>query len=178
MPAESAQDVVGRNRPPRVQIKYEVHTGGATERRELPFVVGVVADLSGQPAEPLPPLNQREFVKISRDNFNDVLSGCKPRVQCLVENRLAKDGSSLPIDITFESIKDFAPEQIAQKIEPLRKLLEARRKLKNLLNKLDGNPKLSELLQEVINNTEALQQAGQEAGWRGQLPAPSEGDQP
>src|SRR5436305_14563228 len=81
MPAESAQDVVGRNRPPRVQIKYEVHTGGAPERRELPFVVGVVADLSGQPADPLPPLSQREFVKISRDNFNDVLSGCKPRVQ-------------------------------------------------------------------------------------------------
>jgi type VI secretion system protein ImpB len=177
MPAESSQDLVGRNRPPRVQIKYEVHTGGAPEMRELPFVVGVIADLSGKPAEPLPRLRDREFVRISRDNFDDVLKGCKPRVAFQVENRLRDDGSLLPVELAFESIKDFEPEQVVQKIKALRELLEARRKLKNLLNKLDGNDTLDGLLQKVISDTESLRQIGKEVGWGGESPTPAEGDE-
>src|SRR4051812_19474329 len=125
MASESAQDKVGRNRPPRVHIKYEVDTGGATVEKELPFVVGVIADLSGHPSEPLPKLSEREFVKISRDNFDDVLKACKPRVSRLVKNRLADDGSELPVELVFESMKDFEPDRVAENIKPLREILEA-----------------------------------------------------
>jgi type VI secretion protein, VC_A0107 family len=150
---ESIQHKLDRVRPPRVQITYDVETGGAIQKKELPFVVGVMADLSGKPAEPLPPLKQRKFVEIDRDNFNDVMYAAKPRVAFQVENKLANDGTKLNIELNFRSMEDFEPVNIVKQVEPLRKLLEARSRLRDLLAKLDGNDSLDALLREVVDNT-------------------------
>jgi type VI secretion system protein ImpB len=153
---ESIQHKLDRVRPPRVQITYDVEVGGAILRKELPLVVGVLADLSGNPAEPLPRLRERKFVEIDRDNFNDVLAAAAPRVTLQAENTLAKDGSKLNIELTFREIDDFTPLNVLAQIGPLRKLFEARQKLTDLIAKLDGNDALSSFLQQIAHNTEDL----------------------
>jgi type VI secretion system protein ImpB len=135
--------------------------------KEIPFVVGVLADLSGKPDEPLPKLKDRKFVEIDRDNFNNVLAAMKPRVAFKVDNKLTEEDTKLAVDLRFKSLDDFHPEQVARQVEPLRKLVEARERLSDLLNKLDGNDKLDELLQQVISDTDALRRLGDETGVAG-----------
>src|ERR1700722_19871692 len=166
MAKESLQKKVGRVRPPRVHITYDVEVGGAIEKRDLPFVVGVLADLSGMPDKPLPPVSKRKFTSIDRDNVNDVMKKIGPRLAFKVANRLSEDDTKLNVELRFESMDDFAPAKVAQQITPLRKLLELRSSLANLRSSLIGNDKLEGLLQEVIQNQELLRQAGSEAGIR------------
>ncbi len=164
MPKESLQKKIGRVRPPRVQITYDVQVGDAIEKRDLPFVVGVLADLSGMPTKPLPPIAKRKFVAIDRDNVNDVMKKIGPRLAFKVPNRLNEDDTKINVELNFESMDDFQPARIAQQVTPLRKLLELRTSLANLRASLIGNEKLDNLLQEVIQNQELLRQAGAEAG--------------
>jgi type VI secretion system protein ImpB len=149
---ESTQKKLSRIRPPRVQITYDVEIGDAIQMKELPFVAGIMADLSGKPAEALPKLKDRKFVEIDRDNFNDVLASCAPRLALSVDNRLAKDDTKLNVELKFRSIEDFNPAEVVKQIEPLNKLFEARQRLMDLLAKLDGNDKLDALLQEIVDN--------------------------
>lgn len=164
MAKESLQKKVGRVRPPRVQITYDVQVGDAIEKRDLPFVVGVLADLSGQPDQPLPAIAKRKFVQVDRDNINDVMKKIGPRLAFKVPNRLSEDDTKLNVELRFESMDDFQPAKVAEQITPLRKLLELRNSLANLRASLIGNEKLENLLQEVIQNQELLRQAGAEAG--------------
>jgi type VI secretion system protein ImpB len=166
MAKESLQKKIGRVRPPRVQITYDVQVGDAIEKRDLPFVVGVLADLSGVPEKPLPPVAKRKFVSIDRDNVNDVMKKIGPRLAFKVPNRLSEDDTKLNVELRFESMDDFLPARIAQQITPLRKLLELRNSLANLRSSLIGNDKLETLLQEMIQSQELLQKAGSEAGIR------------
>jgi type VI secretion system protein ImpB len=166
MAKESLQKKVGRVRPPRVQITYDVQVGDAIEKRDLPFVVGVLADLSGVPEKPLPPIAKRKFVNVDRDNLNDVMQKVGPRLAFKVPNRLSEDDTRLNVELKFENMDDFQPARVAQQITPLRKLLELRNSLANLRSSLIGNEKLDNLLQEVIQNQELLHQAGAEAGIR------------
>lgn len=162
--AESRQHTLDRVRSPRVQITYDVETGDATETKEIPFVVGVMADLSGKPSEKLPPMKKRKFTEIDRDNFDQVLKAATPRVAFKVDDKLSGDeDSQIAVEVNFNSLDDFHPEKIAKQIDPLAKLLETRRKLSDLLTKLDGNDKLDELLQEVISNTDILDKVGSES---------------
>lgn len=162
--AESRQHTLDRVRSPRVQITYDVEVGDAIEMKEIPFVVGVLADLSGKPDEPLPKMKDRKFVEIDRDNFNQVLAGMKPRLAYKVDNKLTDDDSKMAVELRFKSMDDFHPENVAQQIEPVRKLVDTRQRLSELLGKLDGNDKLDELLQDVLANTESLEKLGTEAG--------------
>ena len=171
-PIESTQHKLDRIRRPRVHLTYDVEVGGAIQKKELPFVVGVLADLTGKPEEALPRLKDRKFIDIDRDNFNKVLAGMKPRLAFQVENRLQEDGSKLGVELKFSHISDFEPEQVVRQVEPLRKLLEARERLSNLVSKMDGNEKLEQLLQDVVNNTESLKKLSGETG-RGE-PKPEE----
>jgi type VI secretion system protein ImpB len=152
--AESTQKKLDRVRRPRVQITYDVETNGALRKTELPFVVGVLADLSGQPKEALKPLKDRKAVNIDRDNFNDVLARAAPRVAIKVANKIAKDDSKLAVELNFKSMDDFDPAKIAEQVGPLNELLEMRKKLSQLLSKMEGNDKLEKLLNDVISNTE------------------------
>jgi type VI secretion system protein ImpB len=147
---ESTQHKIDRIRPPRVQITYDVETGGAIEMKELPFVVGVLGDYSGKSEEPLPALKNRKFVEIDRDNFDQVLSGMKPRLAFTTDNKLQDDGSKMGVELKFNSMEDFEPDKVVQQVEPLRKLVEARQKLSDLLSKMDGNDKLETILNDVI----------------------------
>lgn len=153
---ESTQHKLDRVRPPRVQITYDVETGGAIVMKELPFVVGIMADLSGKPTEALPKLKDRKFVEIDRDNFNDVLASAKPRLAFQTDNKLANDDTKLNVELTFQDLDDFAPVNVIKQVEPLRKLFEARERLTDLLAKLDGNDALDSLLQDIVANTEGL----------------------
>src|SRR3954465_14946285 len=166
MPKESLQKKVGRVRPPRGHITYDVQVGDAIAKRDLPFVVGVLADLSGMPEKPLPPVAKRKFVSIDRDNVNDVMKKIGPRLAFKVPNRLNEDDTKLNVELRFESMDDFEPAKVAQQITPLRKLLELRNSLANLRSSLIGNEKLESLLQEMVQSQEMLQQAGSEAGIR------------
>jgi len=139
-----------RIRPPRVHITYEVETGGAIELKELPFVAGVLADLSGQPKEQLPRLKERKFVEIDRDNFDDVLKSMKPRLAFKVDNRLKDDGSQLALELEFQKLADFTPDEVAKQVQPMRDLLEVRSKLKDLLSRTEGNDRLEEILAAII----------------------------
>src|SRR3954451_24457968 len=161
---ESTQHKLDRIRRPRVHLTYDVEIGGAIEMKELPFVVGVLADLSGKPEQALPKLKDRKFIEIDRDNFNKVLAGVRPRLAFQVDNELQADGTKLNVELRFTSMDDFEPDEAAKKIEPLRKLLEARNRLSDLVNKMDGNDKLEQLLQDVISNTEALTKLRGETG--------------
>jgi len=156
MARESTQQKLSRVRPPRVQITYDVEVGGAIELKELPFVVGVLADLSGQPLEPLAPIKERKFVEITPDNFDGVLDKMTPRLDFTVDNELSDvaDGGQLRVDLRFTSLDDFSPERVAQNVEPLRQLLALRTKLSDLRGSLQGNEKLDNLLFEAITNTE------------------------
>ena len=155
--AESTQKKLSRIRPPRVQITYDLETGGAIEMKELPLVVGILADLAGQPENPMPPVKARKFVDIDRDNFNEVLASIGPRLSFTAANRLREDGGSLPVELRFRKLDDFRPESVVQQVEPLRKLFLARQRLNDLLAKLDGNDDLDALLQDVASNTESQQ---------------------
>lgn len=151
---ESIQHKIDRIRPPRVQITYDVEVGGAMELKELPFVVGVLGDFVGKPEEPLPGVKQRKFVEIDRDNFDQVLAGMKPRLAYTTENKLQDDGSKMGVELKFNSIEDFEPDNVVQQVDPLRKLVEARQKLSDLLSKMDGNDKLETLLTDVLANAD------------------------
>lgn len=161
---QSLQHKIDRVRAPRVQITYDVEVGDAIEMKEIPFVVGVLSDLSGKPDEPLPKLKDRKFVEIDRDNFNNVLAGMKPRLAFKVDNKITNDDSKIAVELRFKSMDDFHPEQVVQQVAPLKKLVDARQKLSELLNKLDGNDRLDELLQQVVNDSESLQKLGKQAG--------------
>lgn len=168
--SESIQHKLDRVRPPRVQITYDVEIGDAIQTKELPFILGILADLSGKRADALPPLKQRKFVEIDRDNFNDVLGSIRPRVAFQVDNKLNRgsDGSKLNVELRFSEIEDFEPTAVIKQIAPMRKLFEARQRLRDLLTKLDGNDDLDNLLRDVIANTE------QQKSLRASLGAPAE----
>ena len=164
---ESLQHKLDRVRPPRVQITYDVEVGGAIELKELPFVVGVLGDFVGKPEEALPALKNRKFVEIDPDNFNQVMAGMKPRVAFSTENRLQDDGSKIGVDLRFNSIEDFEPDNIVQQVDPLRKLVEARQKLSDLRSKMDGNDKLEAMLNDVISNTDKQKELSDALGLGG-----------
>jgi type VI secretion system protein ImpB len=160
----SIQHKLDRVRRPRVQITYDVETNGAMEKTELPFVVGVLADLTGQPATPLRPLKERKAVNIDRDNFNDVLAKSAPRVATKVQNRLTDEDTKLAVELNFKSMDDFDPARVAQQIPALKKLLEMRVELTQLLSKMEGNDKLDQLLAEVLSNTEKAKELATQMG--------------
>jgi type VI secretion system protein ImpB len=161
---ESLQHKLERVRPPRVNITYDVEIGGAIELKELPFVVGVMGDFVGKPEEPLPSLKQRKFVEVDPDNFNQVMAGMKPRLAYSVENKLQNDGSKLGVELKFNSIEDFEPDNVVRQVEPLRKLVEARQKLADLRSKMDGNEKLESILEDVISNADKQKQLSDALG--------------
>ena len=168
MPKESLQKKIGRVRPPRVQITYDVETGGAMEKKELPFVVGVMADLSGQPDKALPAVKDRKFVDIDRDNFDKVLAKMEPRLAYKVDNKLSNDDTKIGVELRFSNMEDFEPQNVVEQVEPLRKLMDLRRKLSNLRSSLYGNDKLDKMLQKVLNDDQELKKLGNEVG----LPEP------
>ena len=176
MARESTQHKLDRVRPPRVHITYDVERGDAIELKELPFVVGVMADLSGRPDEPLPRMRDRKFVEIDRDNFDDVLKGAKPRLAFQVENKLTNDDTKMGVELRFGGIEDFEPEQVASQVEPLRKLMEVRKQLSGLLAKADGNDKLSERLREIISSTELTERISKESQLTGVRDKKNEGE--
>jgi type VI secretion system protein ImpB len=151
---ESMQHKLDRVRRPRVQITYDVHTGGAMKKTELPFVVGVLADLSGQPKDPLRPLKDRKAVYIDRDNFNSVLAKATPRLAMRVANKLTDPNSKLAVELNFKSMDDFEPARVAEQVGPLKELLEMRQELTQLLSRMEGNDKLEQLLADVLANSE------------------------
>jgi type VI secretion system protein ImpB len=168
--SRSIHDKLGRVRPPRVHITYEVHTDGAVVLKELPFVMGVMGDFSAHPqkrveqgpnkgqieAVTLDPLKERKFIEINRDNFNQVMKRLTPGLNFRVENTLTGDGSEFGVNLTFESMEDFEPARVAQQIEPLRKLLETRTKLRDLRNRADLDDKLESLLEEILQDQEKI----------------------
>jgi type VI secretion system protein ImpB len=159
MARESTQTKLSRVRPPRVQITYDVQVGDAIELKEIPFVLGVLGDFSGNPAEELPKLKDRKFVEVTPDNFDDVLASMKPRLAYSVANKLADDPDApkLKVDLSFKKLQDFEPEQVARQIKPLRELLDLRTRLADLRGSLQTNQTLDDLLQEVINSSEKMQ---------------------
>lgn len=157
---ESVQKRLQKVRPPRVQLTYDVEIGDAIEAKELPFVVGVLGDFAAQSKEPQGKVRDRKFVNVDMDNFDDVMEGMAPRAAYRVKNRLTPEGGELGVDIEFKKFDDFRPEAVVQQVEPLRKLQEARSKLADLRNKLAGNEKLEDLLNDVLSNTEQLNSLG------------------
>lgn len=156
MAKQSSQKFIQRNRAPRVQIEYDVELYGAEKKINLPFVMGVMADLSGNPSEPLPQVADRKFLEIDVDNFDDRLKAAKPRVAFQVPNTLTGEGN-MAVDITFESLDDFSPAAIARKVEALNKLLEARTQLSNLLSYMDGKSGAEELVAKLLKDPALLQ---------------------
>jgi type VI secretion system protein ImpB len=149
MPQEQGAKFIGRNRAPRVQIEYDVELYGASKKIQLPFIMGVLAGLSGKPADPLAPVADRKFLEIDIDNFSDRLKSMKPRVAFTVPNTLTGEGN-MAVDMTFESLDDFSPDAVARKVEPLRKLLEAREQLSNLLSYMDGKDGAESLITKLL----------------------------
>jgi type VI secretion system protein ImpB len=165
---ESTQHKLDRVRPPRVQITYDVEIGDAIVMKELPFVVGIMSDLSGHPEQPLPPLKERKYVEIDRDNFNDIMKAVGPRLALRVDNKLTNgDGERLSAVLNFSNLDDFSPLSVLKQIKPLADLFEARTKLADLLTKLDGNDALDALLRDVVKNTEGMQQIKASIGGNG-----------
>jgi type VI secretion system protein ImpB len=158
MAKESVHKKLERVRPPRVHVTYDVEVGDAIEVKELPFVMGVLADLSGQPTEPLPRLKERRFVEITPDNFDSVLESMHPHTAFSVENKLSDNPNAgqLKVDLNFRSLEDFEPEQVARQVKPLKELLDLRTKLSDLRGALQTNDKLDEVLMDAIGNTEKL----------------------
>ncbi|MFG0273477.1 MAG: type VI secretion system contractile sheath small subunit [Phycisphaerales bacterium] len=155
MAKESSQKFIGRNRAPRVHITYDLETAGMP-KVELPMVMGVMADLSGKPAEPLAPVSERKFLEVDVDNFDDRMKGMKPRVAFQVDNALTDDGGKMNVELTFESMDDFSPAAIARKTEGLRQMLEAREQLDNLRTWMDGKDKAEQKLSEILNDPALL----------------------
>lgn len=164
---ESLQHKIDRVRPPRIQITYDVEIGGAIELKELPFVVGVLGDFVGKPEEALPALKSRKFVEIDPDNFNQVLSGMKPRLAFTTENKMQDDGSKLGVELKFNNIEDFEPDSVVQQVEPLRKLVEARKKLSDLRSKMDGNEKLETMLEDILSSADQQKELSKSLGLDG-----------
>jgi type VI secretion system protein ImpB len=150
-----SQKFIARNRAPRVQIEYDVEVNGAQKKVQLPFVMGVLADLTGKPADPLAPVADRSFQEFDVDNFDKRMKAMKPRVQFAVPNALTGEGN-VGVEMTFESMDDFSPAQIARKIEPLRKLLEAREQLSNLITYMDGKTGAEELVDKILKDPELM----------------------
>ena len=172
--AESMQHKLDRVRKPRVHITYDVETEGGMETRELPFVVGVLGDFSGNPTEPLKPLVERKFIQIDRDNFSDIMTRMTPGVNLRVENKLQGDGSEMAVQLKFNSMDDFEPANVVKQVEPLRKLLETRNKLRDLMTKIDVSPELEKLLVDVMENTDNLDKLSKELGKTGPGGQPEE----
>lgn len=160
MAKESTQKKLSRVRPPRVQITYDVEIGDAIETKELPFVLGVLGDYSGRPKNPLPKMKDRKFVEIDRDNFDEVLKAMEPRLTLRVDNQLQKDDSQMGLELNFNKLEDFEPQNVVAQVEPLKKLLEVRTRLADLRNKINGNDRLETLLDEVMRDTEKLKKIG------------------
>lgn len=152
--SNSTQHKLDRVRPPRVHITYDVEVGNAIEMKELPFVMGVLGDFSGQPSQPLPRLRDRKFVEVNPDNFDQVLEGMKPHLAFSVENKLSEepDAPQLKVDLHFKSMDDFSPENVVRQVKPLKDLMDLRTKLSDLRGTLQGNDKLEELLMDAVND--------------------------
>ena len=164
--SNSTQHKLDRVRPPRVQITYDVEVGSAIEMKELPFVMGVLGDFTGQPTQPLPRLRDRKFVEVNPDNFDQVLEGMKPHLSYSVENKLSEeaDAPQLKVDLHFKSMDDFSPENVAKQVKPLKELLDLRTRLSDLRGSLQGNDKLEELLMDAVSSTEKLDTLKKELG--------------
>lgn len=161
--AESTQHKLDRIRPPRVQITYDLEVGDAIEMKELPFVVGILSDLAGNPETPLAPLKERKFVEIDRDNFSEVMASYGPRIALRVDNKLTRgEDDNLNVELNFNSMDDFTPEAIVEQVEPLRQLFEARQRLNDLVAKLDGNDDLDGLLNATAENTDGLKELAEQ----------------
>jgi type VI secretion system protein ImpB len=165
--SSSIHDKLARVRKPRVHLTYQVETGGALVDRELPFVVGVLGDFSGDPTKKLPPLKDRKFIQIDRDNFNDIMARMTPGANMKVENTLKGDGSEFGVQLQFSSIEDFEPANVVKQIEPLRKLQETRDKLRDLLTKVDRSDDLEGLLERVLQNADDLKKLQADLGDKG-----------
>ncbi|MEG3759808.1 type VI secretion system contractile sheath small subunit [Pseudoalteromonas carrageenovora] len=152
----SVHDKLKRVRKPRVHITYDVETEGAAVKKELPFVIGVMGDFSGDNTENVKPLKDRRFIQIDRDNFNDVLKRMSPSLNLVVDNTLNDDGSQFNVELNFKSMDDFEPAAVVNQVEPLRKLMETRNKLRDLMTKIDRSEELENVLEEVLSNTESL----------------------
>lgn len=174
MGSESLQHKLDRVRRPRVQITYDVETNGAMQKVELPFVVGVMADLSGQPKDPLPIMKDRKFVNIDRDNFNDVMAKAAPRLAFRVQNKLTDENTQLGVELNFRHMDDFDPANVAKQVGPLKDLLEMRHKLGQLMSKMEGNDKLEAMLGDILNNTEKAMALAKELGVATPAPAAAE----
>lgn len=163
---ESLQHKLDRVRSPRVHITYDVETGGAIEKKELPFVMGVFGDFTGQPEEPLPRLKDRKFVEVNPDNFDSVLAAMKPHLSFQVENKISDDADAgqVKVDLRFRSMEDFEPTQVARQIKPLNELLALRTRLADLRGSLQGNDKLDDLLQSALRDTDKLAKLKSEIG--------------
>ncbi len=159
MAKQSSQKFIARNRAPRVQIEYDVEVYGSEKKVQLPFVMGVMSDLSGKPEKPLPPVADRKFLEIDVDNFDQRLKAMMPRVAFAVPNTLTGEGN-LQVDLTFDSMDDFSPAAIARKVEPLRKLLETRTQLSNLMTYMDGKSGAEDLVGKMLRDPTLLQTLG------------------
>ncbi len=170
MAKQSAQHKLDRVRPPRVHVTYDVEVGDAIEIKELPFVMGVFGDFTGQPEAPLPKLKERKFVEVTPDNFDSVLEGMKPHLAFSVENKLSEDpdAGQIKVDLRFKSMDDFEPENVAKQVKPLKDMLDLRTKLSDLRGSLQGNDKLEELLLSAVSNTENLDKLKSEIGEGGE----------
>lgn len=162
--AESIHKKLERVRKPRVHITYEVETEGAMVERELPFVVGVMGDFSGDPTEPLKPLKDRKFIQVDRDNFNDVMARLTPGLNLKVENTLQDDGSQMAVDLKFRSMDDFEPGAVVNQVPALKKLLETRNQLRDLMTKVDRSDQLEKVLERVLQSTDDLKKMGTDLG--------------
>ena len=162
--AESIHDKLKRVRKPRVHITYDVETNGAVQEKEIPFVMGVMGDYSGDNTENKKALKDRKFSKIDRDNFNEVMSNVSPQLNMKVENTLESDGSEMSVNLDFNNMEDFEPQNIVEKVDPLKKLMETRNKLRDLLTKADRSDDLEALLEEVLSSTDALARLNDELG--------------
>jgi len=162
--AESIHEKLKRVRKPRVHITYEVETEGAEILRELPFVVGILGDFSGDPTEPLRPLSERKFIQVDRDNFNDVMARMTPGLNIRVDNKLADDGSQMALALKFNSIEDFEPGRVAEQVPALKALLETRNKLRDLMSKVDRSEQLENLLEQILKNEGELKSLSGELG--------------
>jgi type VI secretion system protein ImpB len=163
----SVHDKLGRVRKPRVHITYEVETEGASVVRELPFVVGVLGDFSGDPTQPLRPLADRKFTQIDRDSFNDVMARMAPGVKLKVDNKLANDGSQIAVDLKFNAIEDFEPARVAEQVPALKALIETRSKLRDLMSKVDRSEELETLLETILQNEKDLKSLSSQLGLDG-----------
>jgi type VI secretion system protein ImpB len=160
----SIHDKLKRVRKPRVHITYEVETEGAEVLRELPFIVGILGDFSGDPTQELKPLADRKFIQIDRDNFNEVMAGMNPGLKLRVDNKLSEAGGEVPVELEFKSIEDFEPARVAQQVPALRALLETRAKLRDLMSKVDRSAELEGLLEQVLKNDDELKSLSSQLG--------------